>query len=244
MPKRSARRSRLPKESVYYPQVQSFLESLDYVCESIGRNRKPIPFITKGIGQIIIDVFGIKAAKSQFSTEIEVMAVEVKRSTRRASLRFMMQAFNNSRMAHYCYLAMPHRYTDKEVASAAELGIGLLEIRKTNIRLVAQSRRFQPSGPLLREFLRKNLAIAQCSVCENFTSLYDIPEGQMREGGGWRQNVFAGRSRWVYFCKQCRERFENAFSERRMVDLVNRIRKLEQRHKLIKGGLRAPKKRG
>jgi hypothetical protein len=45
MPKR-------PKESVYYPAVQKFLKRLGYVCQSIGRNRKPIPFITKGIGQI------------------------------------------------------------------------------------------------------------------------------------------------------------------------------------------------
>jgi len=48
MPKR-------PKESVYYPAVQKFLNRLGYVCQSIGRNRKPIPFITKGIGQIIVD---------------------------------------------------------------------------------------------------------------------------------------------------------------------------------------------
>jgi hypothetical protein len=141
-----------------------------------------------------MDVFGIKAAKSQYSTEIELAAVEVRRSTR-ASLRYMVQAFNNSKMAHYCYLAMPRRYSDKEVAAAAELGIGLLEIRDEGVRLVAQSRPFQPSGPLIREFLRKNLAIAQCSICENFSTLYDIPGDQMREGGGWRKNVFAAHSR-------------------------------------------------
>jgi eukaryotic-like serine/threonine-protein kinase len=44
---------------------------------------------------------------------------------------------------------------------------------------------------LIRQFCRRNLAIAQCSICWNFASLYDIPEGQQREGGGWRKNVFA-----------------------------------------------------
>ena len=186
------------KESVYYPAVQSFLRGLGYVCESTGRNRKPIPFITKGIGQIIVDAFGIKSPASPHTTAIEVAAVEVKRRTSRAPLRDMNQAFNNSKMANFCYLAMPHAYTEKELATAAELGIGLLEIGRGNrIRMVAQSRRFQPSPALLREFFRKNLNIAQCSICQNFRSLYDIPEGVNREGGGWRKNVFSVKSKFL-----------------------------------------------
>ena len=187
--------SKRPKESVYYPAVQRFLKGLGYVCESIGRNRKPIPFITKGIGQIIVDVFGIKSAPSQHSTAIEVAAVEVKRRTSRAPLRDMNQAFNNSKIANFCYLAMPHSYTEKELATAAELGIDLLEIGRANrIKTVAQSRRFQPSPALLREFFRKNLNIAQCSISQNFTSLYDIPKGVHREGGGWRKKSFPSKA--------------------------------------------------
>lgn len=72
-------------ESKYYPAVRAFLEKQGYVCESKGK-RKPIPFVTKGMGQIIMDVFGIKCLSSQLSTEIQVAAVEVKRGRERASL--------------------------------------------------------------------------------------------------------------------------------------------------------------
>jgi hypothetical protein len=232
-----------PKESVYYPAVQGFLKRLGYICESVGRNRKPIPFIMKGIGQIIVDVFGIKSTPSPHSTAIEVAAVEVKRRTSRAPLRDMNQAFNNSKIANFCYLAMPHAYTDKELATAAELGIGLLEIGRGNrIRMVAQSRRFQPSQALLREFFRKNLNIAQCSICQNFRSLYDIPKGSHREGGGWRKNVFALRSKWTYFCPQCRERFENAFTERHLGNLFKKVAAAEQKQKQLREQLRKYRK--
>ncbi len=234
-----------PKESIYYPPVQMFLRKLGYVCESKGRNRKTKPFITKGIGQIIVDVFGIKSPGSPYTNAIEVAAVEVKRRASRASLRDMNQAFNNGKIAHFCYLAMPHHYTDKEMATAAELGIGLLEIRRgSRVVMVAQSRRFQPSPALLREFLRKNLAIAQCSICQNFTSLYDIPKGVTREGGGWRKNVFSVKSKWAYFCPQCRERFENVFTERRLRNLFKRLERIEERLKRLRNELRASKKVG
>lgn len=230
---------RRPNESVYYPRVQSFLKRLGYVCESKRRNREPIQFITKGIGQIIVDVFGIKSLGSPYTTAIEVAAVEVKRTASRASLRDMNQAFNNSKIANFCYLAMPHRYAEKELATAAELGIGLLEIGRANrVRMVAQSRRFQPSPALLREFFRKNLNIAQCSICQNFTSLYDIPEGINREGGGWRKNVFSIKSKWAYFCPQCRERFENAFTERRLHNLFKRVGRMEEKQKQLRNQLR------
>ena len=232
-----------PKESIYYPAVQKFLNRLGYVCQSIGRNRKPTPFITKGIGQIIVDVFGIKSTPSPHSTAIEVAAVEVKRRTSRAPLRDMNQAFNNSKIANFCYLAMPHAYTDKELATAAELGIGLLEIGRGNrIRMVSQSRRFQPSPALLREFFRKNLNIAQCSICQNFRSLYDIPQGVHREGGGWRKNVFSVRSKWTYFCPQCRERFENAFTERHLGNLFKKVAALEQKQKQLREQVRKYRK--
>ena len=228
-----------PKESIYYPSVQSFLKRQGYVCESKRRNREPIQFITKGIGQIIVDAFGIKSLGSPYTTAIEVAAVEVKRATSRAPLRDMNQAFNNSKIANFCYLAMPHRYTEKELATAAELGIGLLEIRRGNrIKMVSQSRRFQPSPALLREFFRKNLNIAQCSICQNFTSLYDIPEGVNREGGGWRKNVFSVKSKWTYFCLQCRERFENAFTEKRLHNLFKKVEALEQKQKQLREQLR------
>jgi len=232
-----------PKESIYYPAVQKFLRKLRYVCESKDRNRKARPFITKGIGQIIVDVFGIKSLGSPYTNAIEVAAVEVKRRVSRASLRDMNQAFNNSKIAHFCYLAMPHHFTEKELATAAELGIGLLEILRGNrVTMVAESRRFQPSPALLREFFRKNLAIAQCSICQNFTSLYDIPEGVTREGGGWRKNVFSIKSKWTYFCPQCRERFENIFTERRLRNLFKKVKRIEEKQKQLRNQLRANKK--
>lgn len=237
MPKR-------PKESVYYPAVQGFLKRLGYVCQSIGRDRKPIPFITKGIGQIIVDVFGIKSTPSPHSTAIEVAAVEVKRRTSRAPLRDMNQAFNNRKIANFCYLAMPHSYKGSELATAAELGIGLLEIGRGNRikKMVAQSRRFQPSPALQREFFRKNLSIAQCSICQNFRSLYDVSKEVRREGGGWRKNVFSTKNKWAYFCPQCRERFENAFTERHMDNLFRKVVRLEQKQKQLREQLRKYRK--
>ena len=161
-------------EWAYYPAVQSYLRRLGYVCESKGSGGKVIPFIMKGSGQIILDVFGIRTPGSPFSSELEVAAVEVKRSTSRASLRYMHQALNSSKIAHKCYLAMPRKYTDKDLKMAAELGIGLLTIRGRNqVRLESESRRFDPNESSLLEFLRRNLAIAKCGICGNFASLFD-----------------------------------------------------------------------
>lgn len=221
------------KEASYYPAVQQFLTKRGYVCESIDHKRRRIDFICKGIGQIIIDVFGVKAAPSRYSTDVVIAAVEVKRSRRLASLRAMHQALNNCRLAHYCYLAMPHQFTGKERSAAAELGIGLLTIGNgKNVRLESESRRFQPDGALIRAFLRLRASVAQCTICGNFSSLYDIPKGQHREGGGWRKNAFApGNDRWAYFCKQCRERFENAFTERWLRNLKKKVKRIEERQK-------------
>jgi hypothetical protein len=233
-------RQKLP-ESTYYPAVQDFLIALGYTCESKNRLKQPIHFITRGIGQIVMDVFGIRSAPSQYSAEFEVAAVEVKRSTTRASLRYMNQAVNNSRLAHFCYLAMPRKYSEKEKAVAADLGIGLLRIPLSGkVLLVSQSRRFSPNEAILREFFRKNLAIGQCSICSTFVSLYGLPpEQKQREGGGWRHNAFSRHSKWVYFCPQCRERFENIFSERRMRRLEMRLKRLEQKQKNLSKRLKS-----
>lgn len=233
------------RESSYYPAVQSFLKRQGYICESLDRNRRPIPFITRGIRQVIMDVFGLRAVRSRYSTDLEVAAVEVKRGKDRASLRNMHQALNNKRIAHYCYLASPRNYSEKERTTAAELGIGLLRIKNTKrVELVSLSSRFQPSASMLREFLRKNLKIAQCAICGNYTSLFDIPEGQNREGGGWRDNVFASpeKPRWTYFCKQCRERFENVFSERRMIEMQRNIARLAEHQKRLRAEVRKLRK--
>ncbi|MBZ5671294.1 MAG: hypothetical protein LAO04_16375 [Acidobacteriia bacterium] len=225
-------------EWAYYPAVQSYLRRLGYVCESKGSGGKVIPFIMKGSGQIILDVFGIRTPGSPFSSELEVAAVEVKRSTSRASLRYMHQALNSSKIAHKCYLAMPRKYTDKDLKMAAELGIGLLTIRGRNqVRLESESRRFDPNESSLLEFLRRNLAIAKCGICGNFASLFDLPEGHHREGGGWRTNAFLrkGKKKWVYFCRQCRERFENVWPERRMLAAERKLQALAaHQHRLRK----------
>ncbi len=232
------------KESIYYKRIQDYLRQQGLTCDSVNRKRETIHFITKGIGQVIMDVFGIRSAKSQYNVDIEIVAVEVKRSTKRASLRNMIQASNASRIAHYCYLAMPHAYTEKEVATAAEIGIGLLQICHHDVRLITQSRRFTPNPSLIREFLRKNLDIAQCSICQNFSSLYDgLSEGEMREGGAWRKNVFATQSRWVYFCKQCRTKFENALSLNKLSTLQQRIELLEEKQKFLNKKLKAMRAR-
>lgn len=229
------------KESAYYPAIQSYLRRLGYVCESVGWRRQKIQFITRGIAQITMDVFGIRSAPSRYSTDLEVLAVEVKRSKKRASLRYMHQALNNRRVAHYCYLAMPREYTEKELRIAAEFGIGLLTIGGgQRVRMISRSTRFQPNESLLREFLRRNLGIAQCSICGSFSQLYDIPKGQYREGGGWRRDVFApeGKDKWVYFCKQCRQRFENVSRERHLLRLAVQISALTRGQRRLRQRLR------
>jgi hypothetical protein len=76
-------------------------------------------------------------------------------------------------------------------------------------------------------------------MCHNFASLYDgIPVGEMREGGAYRKNVFATNVRWVYFCKQCRELFENAQSQRKLMSLQHRIEALEKQQS-FRGKLKA-----
>lgn len=82
-----------------------------------------------------------------------------------------------------------------------------------------------------------------CSIRGNSSSLFDIPKGQKREGGGWRKNVFASEEKWSYFCKRCRERFENLLTERRMNTLKDQVKKLQIRRKALAQRIKQLKRR-
>ncbi|HET9839848.1 MAG TPA: hypothetical protein VFR84_16595, partial [Candidatus Angelobacter sp.] len=77
-------------------------------------------------------------------------------------------------------------------------------------------------------------------ICSTFVSLYNLPpEQKQREGGGWRHNAFCARLKWVYFCTECRERFENIFTERRMHGLETRLKEIEAKHKALAAKVRS-----
>ncbi len=119
-----------PLERTYYEPVRQFLrKEMGCVVESYNKDGSPRRFVGRGLSGLIIDVFGVRGVKETGSWTVEGLAVEVKRSTSRTSLRHLVQAGQYGRLAHRCYLAQPRKFDKKAIMEASRLGIGLLSMR-------------------------------------------------------------------------------------------------------------------
>lgn len=229
-------------EKKFYSTIIKYLEDNGYVCKSIKRNRKWFKFTDKGINQFRLDAFGIKIPKSKYSREAELAAVEVKPRYKRASKNFMHQALRNSSIAHRCFLAMPQKFTEKEIKQAAEFGIGLLQIKNNVVELISQSSKFLPDNELLTQFLFKNHVVT-CSICGSHKYKYDVDPSIRTAGGGWRNDIFSKGEKWVYFCNECRKKFETPLTERKINYLVSEVEKMKDYVKTLKRELRKSSKK-
>lgn len=225
------RRRRRPEKS-YYEPVRAFLRSkMGCVVESYNKDGSIRKFIGRGLGGLIVDVFGVRGVKETGSRALEGVAVEVKRSSKRTSLRNLVQTSQYSRLAHRCYLAQPRRFDQKTKVEASRFGVGLLQINKTGIKVITESRRFSPDPETFELFIHKSLRIVRCALCSCYLLRYKSGSAGVAIDGHLVGDQIApigkGKrfNKKMFLCKKC----EDVLSEvtgsvklRRSIDLLER----------------------
>ena len=118
-----------------------------------------------------IDVLGLRERRSDFASQTELLAIEVKRGGTRF-LNFVGQAVAYSLYAHRVYLAWEkasgYSFTQEEIDIASKFGVGLLSIsRKGIVSLVASSAEFTPERHHLLQAVHK-VEYFECTLCRSF----------------------------------------------------------------------------
>jgi hypothetical protein len=222
-------------EKQFYPIVLNYLSTHGYITHSYKHDGAALPFIGRGYNQLVVDVFGIKGDTDLRTRRIEAVAVEVKRTKARTSLRYIAQAESYSKLAHRCYLAQPYDFSLKAKSGAAHAGVGLLRIRGSKVELVAESKQFEPDPVSLESFLNRSLRIRQCSVCLCYQFRYpDASSGNKGGGGHWRRDDLvhsrSKRNKLSFLCADCEVHWA---SSKMVKKLINRIDHLEKRLKTL-----------
>jgi hypothetical protein len=199
-------------ERTYYRPIKRYLEKeMGCVVGSYNRAGDPLDFICRGLGRLIIDVYGLRGFKDTHSRMIEGVAVEVKRSKSRTSLRHLVQASQYSRLAHRCYLAQPRDFDPKTRTEASRLGVGLLRIHGRRVTCEAESRPFTPDPQLFSLFLHSSLRVERCSLCDCYRFRYRsrAEAGPSPRGidGHWTEDHIAPRrgkyNKKMFLCENC-----------------------------------------
>jgi hypothetical protein len=207
------RRRKLPEKSYYEPVRQFLRKRMGCVVESSNRDGSTRNFVGRGLAGLIVDVFGVRGAKETGSRALEGIAVEVKRSSSRTSLRNLVQAQQYSQLAHRCYLAQPREFDQKTKVEASRLGIGLLQISRNGraVKAVSESRRFTPDPEKFELFLHKSLRIVRCALCSCYLFRYRPGLRGVAVDGHWvKDQLTSLRNRGVfnkkmYLCPKCED---------------------------------------
>ena len=152
-------RSIVAGEKELYESVAKFLQEA-LGCASTAINTGP--------RYAQIDVLGLCGRRSNFGSQTEVIAVEVKRGGTRF-LHYVGQAVSYSLYCHRVYLAWEkpdgNCFTQEEIDIASKFGIGLLSIStECEIRLAATSTEFRPEHHRVLEAIDR-LKYFQCTIC-------------------------------------------------------------------------------
>lgn len=181
------------------------------VVESYQRDGKVRRFVERGLEGLIVDVYGVRGVGETGSRSVDGIAVEVKRSRKRTSLRNLVQTSQYARLAHRCYLAQPRSFSRKTINEASRFGVGLLEITKNGIKIRAESRTFSPDPETFYMFLHKSLRIVRCAICSCYVFRYKSASAGVAIDGHWVRDQIApvkpGKlfNKKMYFCKKCEE---------------------------------------
>jgi hypothetical protein len=206
-------RRKLPEKSYYEPVRQFLSRRMGCVVESFNRDGTARKFVGRGLGGLIVDVFGVRGAKETGSRALEGIAVEVKRSSSRTSLRNLVQAHQYSQLAHRCYLAQPRKFDQKTKVEASRLGVGLLQIGRNGraVKAVSESRRFAPDAEKFELFLHKSLRIVRCALCSCYLFRYKPGVRGVAVDGHWVRDQLtplpAGGifNKKMYLCSKCED---------------------------------------
>ena len=114
-----------------------------------------------------VDVMGLKIAAGKRDAAPELIAIEAKEEGT-SFLSAIGQAYAYRLYAHRCYLAIRKRYSnrfqDDEIDVAAQLGVGLIEIKRSGCRVIAESAVYAPKDRYISEILAK-MKFFRCALC-------------------------------------------------------------------------------
>jgi hypothetical protein len=235
------RRRKLPEKSYYEPVREFLRKRMGCVVESFNRDGSTRKFVGRGLGGLIVDVFGVRGSKETGSRALEGIAVEVKRSSSRTSLRHLVQAHQYSRLAHRCYLAQPRKFDQKARVEASRIGIGLLQIsrRGKTVKAVSESRRFAPDPETFELFLHKSLRIVRCALCSCYLFRYRPGVRGVALDGHWVRDQLTPLQQWgmfnkkMYVCPKCEEVLRDISGsgrwQKQMEDLEKKVSRLRAR---------------
>ncbi|GEM_PF-6477598 len=214
-----------------YENVRGYLtKKQGCVTASFNSKGVMVPFVNRGYGQLIVDVYGLRGISDVRSRRIEGLAVEVKRARTSTSRRSIAQAEQYSYLAHRCYLAQPFDFTDKAKSEAARAGIGLLLIEKSGVKLISESRLFVPVADAFESFLNRSLRISRCAVCGCYQFRYaHFADGSNSGEGHWRRDHIAPdplrKNKLTFLCAECESHWTPASDFRKLSQQVGRLSK-------------------
>jgi hypothetical protein len=220
-----------PEKKLYYKVLAYLRNEQKCITTSYNNRGKKIPFVNRGHGQLIVDVYGLRGVPDQRSRRIEGLAVEVKRKKSNTPRRYITQTEQYSRLAHRCYLAQPFDFTNKTKMEAARAGIGLLRIRGSSVELVSESKLFTPDQDAFDSFLNRSLRISQCAICGCYQHRYGHLVHRVDAGGGhWRRDYLAPRShqknKLTFLCAECEQHWASASEFKKLTKQVAKLKKL------------------
>ncbi len=149
----------MPLEKRLYKIVEKFAASNEFGCNPVKQQ--------VGTKMGTVDVIGVREIHGDLHTHNEIVAFEVKEENSRF-LSAVGQARAYSIYAHKCYLVVKKRknnaFTSEEIDIAAQLGVGLIEIRGDTCKVIATSAAFSPRDSYILTIFDK-LELFRCVIC-------------------------------------------------------------------------------
>lgn len=236
-----AKRELLEKD--LYEVVREYLsKERGCLTASYDSKGKGIPFVNRGYGQLIVDVYGLKGVSDSRSRQIEGIAVEVKRKKTNTPRRYIAQAEQYSHLAHRCYLAQPFDFAYKTKTEAARAGVGLLLINGRKVELISESRLFTPVPDAFKSFINNSLRIRQCAICGCYQLRHGYLVNDSDSGEGhWRFDHIAPRfprkNKLTYLCAECEQHWAPASEFKKLAKQVSSLsKKIAKLQKVVKRG--------
>ena len=157
-------RNRKSKEAELYPLVERWMKR-HFVCFKTA--------INKGLRFSRIDVIGIRDIGCDLASDVEAIAIEVKRGTEPFATA-CGQTLGYRVYAHRVYLAdyREEPFSADEVSIASSLGIGLIQIRGRKCTEVLSSPVYRPMTKLYYQLLER-LALGRCQFCDSIFQIGD-----------------------------------------------------------------------
>ncbi len=166
-----------PKESTLYPVVEKWMKR-HFHCFKTG--------INTGLRFSRIDVFGIRDLGGDLASDVETIAIEVKRGTAPFATA-SGQTLGYKVYVHRVYLAdyRDTPFSPDELNIANALGIGLIRINGNRCMEVLSSPKYEPISSLHFSLL-EGMALGRCQICE---SIFETGEKGRRYANITRENI-------------------------------------------------------